>query len=106
MISTVTTMRLPNSMTGWKESGGVRRRWAQVGQSGQPSPESDSRTAAPVATFRMIVAREIRHRRTKARGLGVKVGTASIVPSHLVGSQTAARAAGRRTGRARGLGVV
>ncbi len=71
MISTVTTMRLPNSMTGWSESGGVSRWWAQVGQSGQPRPESDSRTAAPVATFRMMVAREIRHRRTKARGLGV-----------------------------------
>ena len=63
-----TTTRLPNSTTGWSRRAGVSWCCEQVGQSGQPSPESDSRTAAPVTMLRTTVARVIRQRRRKGRG--------------------------------------
>ncbi len=68
MTRSVTTRRFPNSMSGWRLSGGVRWCSEQVGQSGQPRPESDRRTAAPVTTFRTIVAVVTRQRRRNGRG--------------------------------------
>src|SRR5580692_8194564 len=66
--STKTTTRLPNSTSGCRRRAGVRWCWEQVGQSGQPSPESDSRTAAPVTTLSTTVARVTRQRRRNGRG--------------------------------------
>ena len=63
-----TTTRFPNSTTGWRLSGGVRCWREQVGQSGQPRPESESRTAAPVTMLARSTASVTRHRRRNRRG--------------------------------------
>ncbi len=106
--SRVATIRLPNSMTGCRESGGVSCWWLQVGQSGQPRPEPDRRTAAPVATLRTIVAREIRHSRRKARGLMRERGHRPPIVSSCSGRPAQADRSRDRVAAVgpRGLGVV
>src|SRR5664280_3338479 len=76
--STNTTTRFPNSTTGWRLRGGGRRRGEQVGQSGQPRPESDSRTAAPVATLSITVASVNRQRKRNGRGPIRREDTVSV----------------------------
>src|ERR1035438_7088961 len=68
MTSTTTTIRLPNSSSACRLSGGVRWSREQVGQSGQPRPEPESRTAAPVATLNMTVTSVNRQRKRNGRG--------------------------------------
>ncbi len=45
------TVRFTNSMRAWVSSGATIRPSAQVGQSGQPSPDPVTRTAPPVTTM-------------------------------------------------------
>ncbi len=51
--TTPVSIRLPNSISAWLESSGVRLVPSQRGQSGQPRPEPVTRTAAPVKTIRV-----------------------------------------------------
>jgi hypothetical protein len=55
-ITTPVSKRLPNSISACEESWGVSRVPWQRGQSGQPSPEPVTRTAAPVNTISVHTA--------------------------------------------------
>ncbi len=46
------TVRFTNSTRAWYSSGATIRPSAQVGQSGQPSPDPVTRTAPPVTTMK------------------------------------------------------
>ena len=72
--------RFPNSMAGCNDSGGVSRCCEHVGQSGQPSPESVRRTAAPVTMFSTTITTVTWVMRRKARG--VTPGSCTGGPSY------------------------
>ncbi len=55
------TTRFPNSMTAWYCQGATTWLRAQVGQSGQPSPEPVRRTAAPVTMMKPSAQTPNRH---------------------------------------------
>ncbi len=74
--TTKVSVRLPNSTTPWMPSSGVLTSDSsvQLGNVGQPSPESVSRTAPPVTTIPICATSEaIAHRRKAGReGRGMR----------------------------------
>ena len=97
-------MRFPNSMAGCNDKGGVSRCWEQVGQSGQPSPESLRRTAAPVTMLSTTITTVTWVMRRKARGVTPAICTGG--PSYRgadtpSGAQRARRSSGTEPVRTR-----
>ena len=67
-------------MIPWIFSSGVSDVPSQRGQSGQPSPEPVSRTAAPVKTISVQTASAAYAIRRTSRGVNVRRSNATIVP--------------------------